>query len=396
MLIYRQEKFGGILFNTETMGYRFVEKLSHEENAKVGRMIPMLVSNDRADIVSAPVQVYIELTQKCNLSCRHCFTGSAGSRNEGIPTGSWIEILDEMSSIGVINARFTGGEPTVRDDWHEILSHAKKLGFAVSLQTNGVYADAAGTVKKIAGLELDQVTVSLDGIGRTHDELRGHGSFEKLTASMKLMKAAGIKLRFNTILTKANAAEMPAIFDLVSEYGVSINLFYMRSLGKGADNSKISLDFEEHARSATEIMELWKKYPGIHVSHSGFYRPAHSSYWGKFPDISYPYGNIAISIASDGSYWPHHYSIYQGGNFKLGAFPFDRIIDVWKDSKKLDGFRKWLLSLRDRCERCVEYRDRCAGINFEMEVEKLTGRAKDNPFCISPEPADSPHEYLED
>lgn len=396
MLIYRQEKFGGILFNTETMGYKFVEKLSAEENARIGRMIPTLVSNERTDIVSAPVQVYIELTQKCNLTCRHCFTGASGAASEGIPTQSWFEILDEMSSIGVINARFTGGEPTVRSDWHEILSYAKKLEFAVSLQTNGVYRDAAETVKKIAGLNIDQVTVSLDGIGRTHDELRGHGAFDKLMDSMKLMKAAGIKLRFNTILTKTNAAEMPRIFDIVSQYGVSINLFYMRSLGKGASNAAISLDFEEHARSAADIIELWKKYPTIHVSHSGFYVPKHAEPGSKFPDISYPYGNIAISIASDGSYWPHHYSIYQGDNFKLGRYPFDRIIDIWSGSKKLDGFRKWLLSLRDRCEKCGEYRQRCSGVNFEMEIEKLSGRAAGNPFCINAEPAASPHEYLED
>lgn len=396
MYIYRQEKFGGILFNTETMGYKFVEKLSADENAKVGRMIPMLVANERTDIVSAPVQVYIELTQKCNLMCKHCFTGASGASSEGIPTQSWIEILDEMSSIGVINARFTGGEPTVRSGWHEILSYAKKLGFAVSLQTNGVYGDAAGTVKKIADLDIDQVTVSLDGIGRTHDELRGHGAFAKLMDSMKLMKAAGIKLRFNTILTRANAVEMPQIFDIVSEYGVSINLFYMRSLGKGASNAAISLDFEEHARSAADIIELWKKYPAIHVSHSGFYVPRHAAPGSKFPDISYPYGNIAISIASDGTYWPHHYSIYQGDNFKLGRFPFERIIDIWSGSKKLDGFRKWLMSLRDRCEKCGEYRDRCSGINFEMEIEKLSGRAAGNPFCINPEPVSSPHEYLED
>ena len=396
MLIYRQEKFGGIIFNTETMGYKFVEKLSVEENAKIGRMIPMLVANERTDIVSAPVQVYIELTQKCNLMCKHCFTSASGAASEGISTQSWLGILDEMSSIGVINARFTGGEPTVRSDWYEILSYAKKLGFAVSLQTNGVYTDAAETVKKIAGLDIDQVTVSLDGIGRTHDELRGHGAFDKLMDSMKLMKAAGIKLRFNTILTRTNAAEMPQIFDIVSEYGVSINLFYMRSLGKGASNAAISLDFEEHARSAADIIELWKKYPMIHVSHSGFYVSRHTAPDSKFPDISYPYGNIAISIASDGSYWPHHYSIYQGDNFKLGKFPFERIIDIWSGSKKLDGFRKWLLSLRDRCEKCGEYRNRCSGINFEMEIEKLSGRAAGNPFCINAEPVTSPHEYLED
>ncbi|HOT74341.1 MAG TPA: radical SAM protein [Candidatus Wallbacteria bacterium] len=397
MIIFREEKFGGILFDTETMSYKFVETLNGEASAKIGRRIPLFPGCERPDIVSAPVQVYIELTKKCNLNCRHCFTGAAGTDSEGEPAGVWISILDELHSIGVINVRFTGGEPTVKNGWHEILSHAKKLGFAVSLQTNGIYSDAAGTVEKIAGLALEQVTVSLDGIGRTHDELRGAGSFEKLMASMKLMKAAGIKLRFNTILTKANSAEMPQIFEIVKQYGTAVNLFYMRSLGKGAGNSKISLDFCEHAESAKQALELWKKFPEIHVSHSGFYSPKSAGARNpKFPDVSFPYGNIAISISSDAGYWPHHYSIYQGENFRLGGYPNDRIIDVWRSSKKLDGFRRWLLSLRERCEKCIEYRDRCSGINFEMEIEKLSGRSAANPFCVNAEPAPRPLEYLED
>jgi len=396
MLIFREEKFGGILFDTYTMGYRFVEGISNEDAENVGRRIPLLASHGRSDIVSAPIQVYIELTKQCNLRCRHCFTNADDERSAGLSTAKWIGILDELSSIGVINARFTGGEPTIRGDWHEILSHSKKLGFAVSLQTNGVYDDASGTVKKIAELGLEQVTISLDGISATHDALRGAGSFEKLLKTMKLMKAAGVKLRFNTILTKDNAGEMPAIFDLVSEYGVAINLFYMRSIGKGADNFKISLDFEEHARSAETIRELWKKYPGIHVMHSGFFSlkpPAHDA---KFPVITYPYGNIAISIASDGTYWPHHYSIYQSESFKLGEYPKDRIIDIWTGSKKLDGFRKWLSLLLARCEKCFEHGGRCSGVNFEMEIEKLSGRAAANPFCVNAVLAPEPWEYLED
>ncbi len=396
IIIFREEKFGGIWFDTHTMSYRFTEGLSDNDAREVGRRIPMMAAHGRCDIVSSPIQVYIELTRECNLRCRHCFTNAANERGAGLSTEKWLGALDEMSSTGVINARFTGGEPTLRDDWYEILSRSKKLGFAVSLQTNGTYDDAEDVVKKIAGLELDQVTVSLDGIGATHDALRGSGSFEKLLRTMKLMKAAGVRLRFNTILTKNNAAEMPAIFDLVSEYGVAINLFYMRSIGRGADNLKISLDFEEHARSAAAVRELWKNYPGIHVSHSGFYSPKLMAHNVKFPRITYPYGNVAISIASDGTYWPHHYSIYQGENFKLGEYPKDRLIDIWAGSKKLDGFRKWLSLLLERCEKCFEHGGRCSGINFEMEIEKISGRSPANPFCVNPEPAAEPWEYLED
>lgn len=395
MLIWREERFGGILYDTATMGFRLLGKPERPAAGRIGKLIPFKNLHDRKDIISAPVQVYIEFTTKCNLKCKHCFARSGAVKNDDISAAAWFELLKELHAAGVINVRFTGGEPTSRSDWYEVLAFAKKLGFVVSLQTNGVYENMADTVGKIAKLELDQVTISVDGTAARYEEFRG-SAFERLEKTVKQMRDAGIALRFNTILTKKNTGDLSGIFDFAGKYGIAINLFYMRFLGRGIKFREYSLTFEEHYKLAETIRSLSLAHPRLHVSYSGCFPGNAVKSGAGIPVVTYPYGNTALSISADGGFWPHHYSIYQSEKFRLGGYGKDKITDIWSGSKKLDGFRKWLGVLLERCENCAEYKRRCAGLNFEMEVEKFLKRAPDNPFCVNPQEACEPWRYLED
>lgn len=393
MLIYRRESFGGIVFDSDKISFSCVNAMTDGEMEKVGRYIERRPAHERTDILSAPVFIYAELTRRCNLRCRHCFTKAYDDPSHGMNADGWYSLLDEMQSAGVINIRFTGGEPTFRPDWYEIMKRARQLGFVISLQTNGMYADVDDTVSRIAALGIEQVTVSLDGVGDTHDELRGKGSFDRLMNTLCRMKTAGVGLRFNTVLTRRSAAELDEIFRVAGEFGVSINLFYLRPIGDGGADGSLPLDFHAHAESAVRAATLQKAYPALRVLHSG-YCGARAAAGEGVPDLPYQYGFLALSVAADGSYWPHHYSMYQGNDFCLGSYPGDRLLDVWSRSKRLDGFRGWMKALLARCEGCIEYRRRCAGVSFEMEVERMLGRSGPNPFCVSGVEAPSPWGFM--
>ena len=95
-----------------------------------------------------------------------------------------------------------------------------------------------------------------------------------------------------------------------------------------------------------------------------------------------PYGNTTLNLASDGSVWPHGYTIYQDTRFKLGNLLEDDLKDIWQGSKKLDGLRQWYRDLISVCKNCKEYKKRCAGLNFEMEVAKMRENISKNNFCL--------------
>ena len=65
-------------------------------------------------------RVVIELTNRCNLSCDHCFTGRHGGSDD-LSLEIFQKILDEAKTCGFDELSFTGGDPTVHANFPEVL-----------------------------------------------------------------------------------------------------------------------------------------------------------------------------------------------------------------------------------------------------------------------------------
>jgi MoaA/NifB/PqqE/SkfB family radical SAM enzyme len=293
--------------------------------------------------------------------------------------------------MNVFDLRFTGGEPTFRDDWFQILSRAKALGFALSLNTNGVYPQGSAIIDRLLSLELNQLTVSIDGLAETHDRIRGSGSFDSSMASIERLYRGGAPLRTNTVLTRDNVTEVPQLISLLSPMVREMNFFYMRPVGRAVKLRHQHLDFDQHFRSSQETIALRAGYPNVRIMHfeQSFIERSIIKEELPFADLAMapPYGSTTLGLNADGSMWPHGYTPYQASPlFKLGQYPHVNLAWVWHDSPVLDAIRGWLRKLMERCKTCSEYRSRCAGLNFEMEVARSVGHITANPYCISDAP----------
>ncbi len=83
----------------------------------------------------APKDAIIEITQMCPLNCKHCFVGDKDI--EEMSAEKWFNIMDKLYRRGVENLVIEGGEPTVHEDFYDILEYATQL-FEVTVQTSGV------------------------------------------------------------------------------------------------------------------------------------------------------------------------------------------------------------------------------------------------------------------
>jgi MoaA/NifB/PqqE/SkfB family radical SAM enzyme len=384
--VFREEFFGGVLYDTATLSYQLVYD-ADEGRRLADRVMPQTSPPVRRDILSGPVRVYVELTRRCNLACRHCFVSSHPALPLGMDTATIMAMLDDMKQARVINVRFTGGEVTVRPDWYEILAYAKELGFVVALNTNGVFADPDGTIAKIASLGLEQLTVSLDGLEAAHDHYRGKGAFRKTVDALAEIRRQGIHTRITTTLTRRNVADIPGLVDLARQHVDVINFVCLRPVGRGIKVQDSALSFEEHLQSALVVKELQKTADGLLILHSDLPLPERmtikADVRGEGIAAAAGFASTCLNVGADGSVWPHHYSGHQTDHFRMGLFPHDRMADVWNRSARLDGFRDWTHALKQRCETCPELHRRCAGINFEMEVARQLGLAADNPYCVN-------------
>ncbi|MBF2975494.1 radical SAM protein, partial [Pseudomonas aeruginosa] len=168
----------------------------------------------------APVVIW-NLLRRCNLTCKHCYSTSADSDFRGeLETAEILRGIDDLRAAGVRVLILSGGEPLMHPDLFEIAAHARQAGMFVALSSNGTLIDE-GNIQRVAEARFDYVGISLDGLRETHDRFRQkQGSFDAALAAMRLCREADIRVGMRTTLTEENAAQLPALLDLMRELDV--------------------------------------------------------------------------------------------------------------------------------------------------------------------------------
>lgn len=184
-----------------------------------------------------PVVIW-NLTRRCNLRCRFCYSGSADvAYADELSTEEVVAVMKDLRAFRVPALILSGGEPLLRPDIFEISEEAKKQGFYVALSTNGTRIDESN-IGRIKELDYDYVGISLDGTETTHDHLRSEpGAFQAAMRGVERCQKVGIKVGLRFTLTRENAAELETILDLIDARG--IDKFYLSHLNYGGRGFKV-------------------------------------------------------------------------------------------------------------------------------------------------------------
>ncbi len=159
-----------------------------------------------------PLVASLLVTQRCNLDCAYC--GRAAADQVELPTAAWLSLIDQLADLGGRRVSITGGEPLMRADLGELLSHARTRGLSVSLNTNGHLVARRNDVVRLA----HRVTISLDGPAAVHDGVRGAGSFDAVVAAADLVRANGQPLTFYTVLSRDNLDCLTGVLALAQRF----------------------------------------------------------------------------------------------------------------------------------------------------------------------------------
>lgn len=181
-----------------------------------------------ADERAAPVVIW-NVCMHCNMKCPHCY---AAAVEQPSPTdlshAEGLRLLNELAACGVRVVIFSGGEPLLRPDLFELISHAKGLGISPQLSTNGVYIDEK-TAAKLAEVGVAYVGISIDGLEEFNDEYRGEkGGFAAALNGLRNAKAAGMKTGLRMTLSCRNVDQLDAMIDVASD--VNVDRFYISHL----------------------------------------------------------------------------------------------------------------------------------------------------------------------
>jgi radical SAM protein with 4Fe4S-binding SPASM domain len=163
----------------------------------------------------SPLNATLELTQRCNIRCRHCYNFDRDQPREACdqrPELSTAEILDAITALqraGCLFLSFTGGEALLHPDLFTFLDHAAGLNMAVQLLTNGLLLRPGMAAELASRKNLLGVSVSLYGAtAAVHDDVtQVPGSFARTWAGARLMREKGVSVRLKFIVMRLNAHE---------------------------------------------------------------------------------------------------------------------------------------------------------------------------------------------
>ncbi|HDR7888519.1 TPA: radical SAM protein [Bacillus toyonensis] len=159
--------------------------------------------------LSSPVIAFIEITNLCNLRCKHCYADSAFKRPNEMSTEAILKLIDELADMGVLQVFLTGGEVFSHPDAVKIINYARTKPFLTQVFTNGLLI----TEEKLASITSGtSFFISFD-TAVPERTIRGGMSFPKLQQRFEWMKEYGHSLRTAVSVHRYNIKDVEGIFE---------------------------------------------------------------------------------------------------------------------------------------------------------------------------------------
>ena len=203
-----------------------------------------------------PVSGTFELTQRCNFDCEMCYVHDCKQKTDPLSAEDWLNLAQQAKDAGTVFLLLTGGEPLIRDDFEQIYTALAKMGFIISINTNG------SLIEKYSELFNEfpptRINISLYGADNSaYERFCRNDAFDKVMGSVKQMKELGISMRFNTILTPENISEYKKIADISKEMSIPLKptTYTYPSVRIGSGNKDLRFSPEEAAEYISLIDE---------------------------------------------------------------------------------------------------------------------------------------------
>jgi AdoMet-dependent heme synthase len=215
------------------------------------------------DYSQSPFLVIWEVTQACDLACRHCRACAQPQRDPGELTfQEGTALLQEISRFEQPLMVFTGGDPLKRPDLFELLRASVNLGLRTTVTPSATPLLSAQAVERIKQSGVSRMAISLDGCDAVqHDFFRGvEGSFIRSLRALETARQIGLETQINTTVTRHNLEQLPRIADLVEALGARMwSAFFLVTAGRASQDDDLTA--EEYEKVFALLFQLSREKP---------------------------------------------------------------------------------------------------------------------------------------
>jgi len=227
---------------------------------RLSNLLNSVTKGKPARVLDGSIAIW-NFTNRCNLSCLHCYSKADLDAVDTLTTENIMETLPKLKANGVKFLIFSGGEPLTRKDLFDIAMRCKELGIVTYLSTNGLYVKTSNAEKILD--TFDYIGISIDGSPEVHDTFRGlKGSFEESMKAVDLLNSYGkTKVGIRFTITKDTYDDLRFIFELAEAHNIpKIYISHLVYSGRGLDNLEMDLSKEQRIEAVEYILDKAFEY----------------------------------------------------------------------------------------------------------------------------------------
>ena len=226
----------------------------------------------------------LSITDLCNFRCNYCLPEGCldHHHHEALTVDEIRRLITAFAALGVQKVRLTGGEPTLRQDFTEIVRTIKQVpGIRkLAMTTNGYKMDQRVDDWLAAGI--DAINVSVDSLDpRAFALITGHDRLREVMAGIERAFACGLSaIKVNAVAMKGwNDNELDAFLAWIQHHPISIRFIELMQTGTN------QAFFRQHHFSGKTIQTLLLERGWVREVRQVDAGPAleycHSDYVGK-------------------------------------------------------------------------------------------------------------------
>lgn len=359
-----------------------------------------------------PFLVAWEVTNACDLACRHCRASAQPCPLPGeLSTREGLALIDELATFDPHPLLLiTGGDPLKRADLFDLIRHATERGVKVGLTPATTPLLTRSAVERARAAGVSRLAVSIDAANaESHDAFRGEpGSFERALQALEWAWEIDLPTQVNTTVTRTNVADLPQLADLLNKSGIVLwSVFFLVPVGRGQLLEQLSApQYEDilhwlyevsltsrfhvktteahHFRRVVAQHRAKQRQEGDRALAAG--ESLHPFFGGRAPTkaVGTSDGNGFVFISATGDVTPSGFFPLPAGNVRERA-----LADIYQNTPLFQQLRNKDL-LEGKCGRC-EFRGVCGGSRARAYAESGNPLAPDSRCSyVPPLPARAP------
>lgn len=350
--ICRCETKGYYVYNKNFSRILYFSTLE-EVVTKYGKENIKLIKNKKTEnAFSFPFKIFLDISNFCNLHCKHCLSQSAPERSEYLDESIIKNIIDECNKYGIFQIKIGGGEPLLYPRFWKIISYIRKTMPAVriSFTTNGTCLTKKD-IANIAKMECD-VSISIDGTEKIHNSIRNGNIYNIVSGNISTLLDNNITPVIRYTLMDDNIGCFMDVYNYCKEKKIILKV---RRYKCTSSNEKKLLTYKK------DYFELVKKINNLQYCDIedimrrdiNKEKELYCSY-----DCGAAFRSLHINCFGDIS--P---CVFLGEGFKIGNIKKDRIKFLWDNADILKKLRTRGNSVEcENCSRKVICHGECLGL----------------------------------